>query len=53
MQQLEDLFTTIDIMDATIEGLTAEMESGHIEFCSCRAWNRYRRQALAPAKAYI
>lgn len=30
VEQLEDLFTTIDIMDATIEELTAEMEKGNV-----------------------
>ena len=29
-EQLEDLFTTIDLLDATIEELTAEMEAGHV-----------------------
>ena len=29
-QQLEDLFTTIDLLDATIAELTAEMEAGHV-----------------------
>ena len=29
-QQLEDLFTTIDLLDATIPELTAEMEAGHV-----------------------
>ena len=29
-QQLDDLFTTIDLMDATIEDLTREMEEGHV-----------------------
>ena len=29
-RQLEDLFTTIDLLDATIAELTAEMEAGHV-----------------------
>ena len=29
-QQLEDLFTTIDLMDATIADLQAEMTAGHV-----------------------
>ena len=29
-RELEDLFTTIDLMDATIAGLQAEMEAGHV-----------------------
>ena len=29
-QELEDLFTTIDLMDATISELQAEMEAGHV-----------------------
>lgn len=29
-KQLEDLFTTIDLLDATIADLTTEMEAGHI-----------------------
>jgi len=29
-QQLEDLFTTIDLLDAEIAQLTAEMEAGHV-----------------------
>ena len=29
-QELEDLFTTIDLMDATIPELEAEMEAGHV-----------------------
>ena len=29
-KQLDDLFTTIDIMDATIEGLDKEMAEGHV-----------------------
>ena len=28
--QLEDLFTTIDIMDATVAGLSDEMEKGNV-----------------------
>ena len=29
-QELEDLFTTIDLMDATVSELQAEMEAGHV-----------------------
>ena len=29
-QQLEDIFTTIDLMDATIADLQAEMTAGHV-----------------------
>ena len=29
-RELEDLFTTIDLMDATIAELQAEMEAGHV-----------------------
>ncbi len=29
-KQLDDLFTTIDLLDATIADLTAEMEAGHV-----------------------